>query len=76
MKAVVVRGEQSDLDEFIRIARSIGSQVYQERGSRIRVLGYGSVPLTSGESVKVAILEEGGGRSGPGGGDGHMSRRD
>lgn len=75
MKAVVVRGEQSDLDEFIRIARSIGGQVYQGRGSRIRVLGYGSVPLTSGESVKVAILDEGG-RSGPGGGDGHMSRRD
>jgi len=76
MKAVVIRGEQRDLDEFIRIARSIGSQIYQERGSRIKVLGYGSVSLASGESVKVAILEEGGCRSGPGGADGHMSRCD
>lgn len=76
MKAVVIRGEQCDLDEFIRIARSIGGQIYQERAGNIKVLGYGSVYLTSGEAVKVAVLENGGGRSSLGGVDGNMSRCD
>lgn len=70
MKAVVIRGVQGDLDELMRIARSIGSQIYGERGSKVEVLGYGSVLLASGETVKVAVLEDSGCRSGPGRGDG------
>ena len=73
MKAVVIRGEQSDLDELSRIARSIGSYLFQERGNKIKVLGYGFIPLTSGETVKVAVLENDGCKSSLGRGDRNMT---
>lgn len=73
VKAIVIRGEQRDLEEVMRIERSIGSQIYPIRGNKIRILGYGPILLASGEIVKVVVLENEGGKSSPGCGDGNLS---
>ena len=69
MKAIILNGKQQDLDEVTRISREVGSNLYHNRGNKIKVLGYGPVLLADGSLVKVVILEGDGRRSGPGRGD-------